>query len=56
VKIAERFGQSPQSVADWSPDWLAVCQTAMAAENGAQAEIARRNERRAKAGQKASGR
>jgi hypothetical protein len=53
VKVAERFGQPPHLVADWPPDWLAVCQTAMAAENGAEAEIRRREDRQARMRQKA---
>lgn len=40
----------------WSPDWLAVLQAAMAAENGAQAEIAQRNTCRSKHQQMMGGR
>jgi hypothetical protein len=48
VKVAERFGQPPHTVADWPADWLAVAQTAMAAEAGAEREPRSREERKAK--------
>jgi len=48
VKLAERYGQPPHLVAEWSPDWIAVAQTAMAAEVGAEREVREREERRAR--------
>jgi hypothetical protein len=55
VKIAERFGQPPHLVAEWPPDWIAVCETAMAAETLARDEIARREQRAAAAKARANG-
>lgn len=48
MMIAKEYGQSPADVADWEPEWLAAAATVMAAENGAQAEIQRRQARRSK--------
>lgn len=49
MKIAQRFGQPPHEVAEWPGEWLAAAETAMVAENGAEAELRRRQERQAKA-------
>lgn len=56
MKIAERFGQPPHEVAEWPPDWLAVCETAITAENGAHEEIRRREERKARMSRQRGGR
>lgn len=44
--IAKTYGQDPRAVALWEPDWIAAALTAMAAENGADAERAKRAERK----------
>lgn len=46
--IAQRFGQDPRAVALWEPEWLVAASTAMAAEAGAQAELQKRHQRRAR--------
>jgi len=46
--IAQRYSQDPRTVAEWEPEWLAAASTVMQAENGAEAEVARRRDRRAK--------
>lgn len=46
--IAQKYGQSPSAVAHWEPEWLAAASTVMAAENAAQAELQRRQDRQAK--------
>lgn len=49
MTVARRFGQAPHEVAAWPPDWLAVTLTALNAEAGAEVEIRRREDTRAKA-------
>lgn len=46
--IARSFGQPPHVVARWPQEWLAAADTALAAENGAANERARRDARKAK--------
>lgn len=46
--IAKAYGQDPRDVAAWEPEWLSAASTAMAAENGAQVEIEKRQARRSK--------
>lgn len=55
MKIAQRFGQPPHEVAEWPVEWLAAAETAMVAENAAEVELRRRQERQAR-GRRSAGR
>lgn len=46
--IAREYGQPPQDVAQWEPEWLAAASTALAAESSARAELQKRAERKAR--------